>query len=651
MKDDQLHETDTVNTSELTWKLEDDNNDLTKKRKGEFPNWTPVKRKPEPVESSSDDDMQIVPIIDPNNSRQVNSSESGKSRIKSSGSGKHMSPSVSLKTSDKNELQKNKVTKVIGKNGFSDDGYDSGDTDEIIAVSKKHYSNSNSAKQNKTTSTLKINPLQEKLVALSMTKYITSRTGETSNEKIKEKTIGKDNKGKKHDKDLNKPGTLGSGSSAYTNVEETTLTEFRGTKFLDDDCDVRTAAEEIDDKRNGIKIRGKGKDTHVPDLEADSEEMTVVSKRHSSKQDTCTKSDLQSNSVSNGKQSETGIKINPLQEKLLALSQTESSHSKKNSNKNFKFKTVETEHMKKQGAKRSNQFKTESPSMEFRGTGYLDDDSGIKSVGAEVSNKNSSQNRHKSEDIASDSDSDFESLVRKEMGKTLNSRQNATKTLTKYRDSTTEKTDDESGDDDKNSVSSAGTDEILSSSISSKQKKIDESNRKVQKLFHSFHSSGFDEYSSGLKPGSDTAENSQYSTSENKSSSEGSEEESDFETLVKKELIKYKQQIKKKQAKSSSKKFNKDWGINSVDMKESDIATKDSHKLSFVLKNAADVKNTVGEDEITKTDDKKRREAVKQRQKEHLAQKTLIQKALSNLVSYCKCLKRLKKKKCVHHSS
>ena len=539
-------EPDPVNTNELTWELADNDNDLTKKRKGEFPSWKSSKRKFEAVQESfeMDSDMEEVPVSDQrlSESSLTSAVSSGKhdkkKKLKEEGKKKHVNKQTenvflsSFTYGDKNEISKKSVT--MNKAGTSDDGYDSGDTDEIIAVSKKNKYAQDLQKRFHTSpksdnvTKIQINPLQEKLVSLAMTETVESQKGQRSykDERIEKETIKAyvDKSFRKTEKGDSKQGN-------NLEVDDNPLMEFRGTKFLDDDADFRCVS---------------------------------------------------------------------------AVDQS-------------------IDHLR----------------------------------GEVIKNKQETVNNSPSE--SEDSESDFETLVKKGVSETMQATQNSTKSAIRTPSLRTQKTKFNDYDDyDYDSASSADTDEILSSSKLPKQTKISKSDKRNKQQINSVLK--FNEYSSGLNTDSETLHN--FSAS-NKGKAESSEDESDFETLVKKELEKNKKkgkqisesntvhnritekeslnQIRKQlqdidtgsgQNRNSSGEqkwleISKNGGVfNSFDTKEVNRKNKDMSR-SKIYENSSSVSAI----DIVEDVDKKRQETVRQRQKDYMAQKSVIQKALANLVS------------------
>ena len=653
---------DTGKTNEHTLPVDEYSSGLPKKRKRDSNKWSATKRKPD-LDNASEEIGDVGAGVGDHSFMQVKSSESRNTML--DGSEKMRMSKKSPQSGVKSGLKENRTKKVKKKGEMSDDGYDSAATDEIIAVSKKQRRNfnlqasdaSHSDSVKKTKSPLKANPMQEKLLALSLAKPITNRVGGI-NEKQDDDNDESDSLTKplKFGLEYKKPPSSTTG--------EEILTEFRGTKFLDEEPDT----DGMTNMQNRLDIKP-------------------------------------SCSYTTGKHGESTAKPNPLHEKLMAFSQNQNSQS-----------SPSTEF----GRKRV--WETESSARTFEAN------AGFKSL-TNNSYNNSYSNSFNTVDYSDDGDSDFESLLRKEMGKAHSMSESAAKALAKDEqigaDSTSDSESDsdtlgssgelktpkvlsspklskevlsspklpkekknvksvlkrqklkrgtklgdgneKSDDSDSDSVSSADTDEILSSKLE-KQKKIVESKGKSRTSVGKVHPSRFDEYSSGLIPGSDAAENSQNFVAENRDVDESSEEESDFETYVKKELVKIKQQNKTKfTQKSLARKSELDKDSNLVsnrkltpELKETpalritkgfdgsestDVKRHETLKQVSSRKSASELKETptlktttdflgsAGKDK-SKSSDVKRQETLMQRHKEHLAQKSAVQKALSNLVRY-----------------
>lgn len=555
MKDDQAQEADLVETDKLTWELGANDNELTKKRKGEFTAWKSSKRKFEPKEDSaeSDSEMEVVPVSDYSlNTSRLNESlhfsEKKKSDIQkeTSSNKKKLSnlqtnPSKTSSLAKKNKSQQIKLSKLAQKGQLSnsDDGYDSGDTDEIIAVSKRNkivlelqknsLSNSNSENGSAVESRIQINPLQGKLVSLAMSgNSQTWSTSKAFHDKNIENIKMKDNKTKNL-------GPFGSKPIKPLDIEESHLPEFKGTRFLDDDDDFKSV--ETDTVR------------------------TMIS--HGSE------------------------KVMKHQDKAVRDFHSESEHS----------------------------------------------------------------------------DSDFETLIKKGVGTVSHATPTELKHSVRNKESKFQRrrytgTGDDIENDDTNSVSSADTDEILFSLKRSKQTKafkFDKSSKQhitSSKLI-------LNEFSSGLNSDSEMGQDFQSSDSKFKSSEDTSDEESDFEVLVKNELRKLKNKDKQNKnmqssvnkrtsekesfkipcqgrnlhenKKVTSAETNLGKNIHRPDKYSSIDTTVVDTRLQELADSSGDMSNLSMKPVKEQGIDKKRLETVKQRQKEYLAQKSVIQKALSNL--------------------
>ena len=205
LKDDQSGDIGGVSSEKLTWQLEDDDSEIVKKRKGDFPSWKSNKRQLEsyshfPHTASDkqkntldglfpnyDNDMEIVPIsntvIGMSNKRPgVGSGKANTTSLKRKSVGKGTTSSPSKV--DKSRSKKSRTSLPEPKAKTSDDGYDTGgtdDTDEIIAVTKKNKRESDSKKPViQKEPRLPVNSLQERLVALAGTVPVQSSSKVTS---------------------------------------------------------------------------------------------------------------------------------------------------------------------------------------------------------------------------------------------------------------------------------------------------------------------------------------------------------------------------------------------------------------------------------------------------------------------------------------
>ena len=713
--EDQSDDMDNGRTNEHTLPIDEYSSGLPKKRKRDSNKWSATKRKPD-LDNASEEIGDDEAGIGDHSFTQVKSSESRNTML--DGSEKMRMSKKSAQSGVKSGLKENRTKKVKKKGETSDDGYDSAATDEIIAVSKKQRRNfnlqasdaSHSDSVKKTKSPLKANPMQEKLLALSLAKPTTSRVGGI-NEKQDDDNNENDSVAKplKFGLEYKKPPS--------TTTDEEILTEFRGTKFLDE--------------------------------EPDTHRMTNMQTRLDMKP---------SSSYGSGKHSESTIKPNPLHEKLMAFSQNQNSQSSPSTE--FGRKRVwETESSARTfegnaGFKSmTNKNYNNSYNNSFNTVDYSDDgDSDFESLLRKEMGKTHSMSESaakalaKDEQIGADSTSDSESdsdtlgssgelktpkvlsspklpkevlsspklpkevlsppklpkevlsspklpkevlssptlpkevlsspklpkevLSSPKLPKENKNVKSVTKKQklkrgTKFGDGD-EKSND--SDSDSYSASSADTDEILTSRLE-KQKKTVESKGKSRTSVGRVHPSRFDEYSSGLIPGSDAAENSLNFVAENRDIEESSEEEeSDFELFVKKELLKSKQQNKTKfTQKKLARKSELNTDSNLVrnrklapELKEtpalrittgfdgsesSDVIRQETLKQVSNRKLASELKETPMLKTTTdflgsagkaksKSSDVKRQETLQQRHKEHLAQKSAVQKALSNLVRY-----------------
>ena len=546
LKDDRTENIGSVSPEKLTWQLEESDSEIAKKRKGDFPSWRSNKRK---LDSDSpflhtdsdkqkstldslfpnyDKDLEIVPISDTviGSSKKSSSIDFGKVNAtslkrKSVSKGAMSSPSKVVKSS-----KKSKTTLPETKTKTSDDGYDTGDTDdtdEIIAVTKKNRREWDSKKpvvQNEPK--LPVNALQERLVALAQT---VSVPGHSSNNKVA--SLSKEHSKSSpidNDKEL-KDRKMHNSKAKSSKIEDPPLMPFRGTKFLDDDdSNFEKSNNSVIAANNTKSTFGAGSDTD---------------------------------------------------------------------------------------------------------------------------------------------DSDFESLIKK----TMNDRAKKT-----FSNSVINQSKDESDvNSDDNSDGSVDTDDVLSSSkflSKSKSFKAIASKPKFTKS-----SKTLDEFSSGLMAENER-ENSVHDSGD---LNEISDEESDFETLVKKELSKHEAKNKTKRKpgmvkessdeadlnkelsdkKLSPKEYkdrsqtvkgsnteksamNSDSGspVKAVESKDSNKDFKIGSKLLALSKTSVP-KKTSEKDTNNLDPDKKRQETVRQRQKDYEAQKNVIQKALANLVSSYLILRKL----------
>ena len=255
LKDDRTENIGSVSPEKLTWQLEESDSEIAKKRKGEFPSWNSNKRKMDsyshfPYTESDkqkstldslfpnyDKDLEIVPISDNvmGSTNKSSSTDFGKVNAtslkrKSVGKGAMSSPSKVVKSS-----KKYKTTYTETKTKTSDDGYDTGDTDdtdEIIAVTKKNRKELDSKKpmvQNEPK--LPVNALQERLVSLAQTVTVpghsSNKVARSVSEHSKSSLIDKDKDLKDRKMHINKANS--------SKIEDPPLMPFRGTKFLDDD--------------------------------------------------------------------------------------------------------------------------------------------------------------------------------------------------------------------------------------------------------------------------------------------------------------------------------------------------------------------------------------------------------------------------------
>ena len=678
--EDQSDDMDTGRTNEHTIPMDEYSSGLPKKRKRDTNKWSATKKKPD-LDNASEEIGDDGAGIGDHSFTQVKSSESRNTML--DGSEKMRMSKKSPQSGVKSGLKENRTKKVKKKGETSDDGYDSAATDEIIAVSKKQRrsfnlqasgaSHSDSVK--KTKSPIKANPMQEKLLALSLAKPTTSSIA-GSNEKSDDDNNESDSVTKplKFGLEYKKPPS--------TTTDEEVLTEFRGTKFLDE--------------------------------EPDTDRMTNMQNRLDMKP---------SSSYASGEHSESTAEPNPLHEKLMAFSQNQNSQSSP-ANEFGRKRVWETE----SGARTfegnacfksmtNNSYNNSYNTVEYSDDGDSDFESLLrKEMGkahsmSESAAKALAKDEQIGVDSTSDSESDSDTLAssgelktskvlsspklpkgvlsspklpkevlsspkvpkevlgspklskEKKNVKSVMKRQEL-KRGTKFGDGDEKSVD---SDSDSYSASSADTDEILTSRLD-KQKKFVESKGKSRTSVGRVHPSRFSEYSSGLIPGSDAAEKTHNFVAENRDVDESSEEESDFETFVKKELVKIKQQNKTKlTTKSLSRKSELNKVSNLVsnrksapELKEtpalritkgfdgsesSDVKRQETLKQVCNRKSAPELKETpmlktttdflgsAGKDK-SKSSDVKRQETLMQRHKEHLAQKSAVQKALSNLVRY-----------------
>ena len=675
---------------------------LPKKRKRDSNKWSATKRNPD-LDNASEEIGDVGAGVGDHSFTRVKSSDSRNTM--SDGSENMRSLKKSPKSSVKSGLKENRTKKVKKKGETSDDGYDSAATDEIIAVSKKQRRNfslqasgaSHLDSVKKTKSPLKANPMQEKLLALSLAKPIANIVGGI-NEKQDDDNSESDS--------VTKPLKFGLEYKRPTSTTtgEEILTEFRGTKFLYEEPDT----DRMTNMQNRLDIKP-------------------------------------SSSYASGKHSESTAKPNPLHEKLIAFSQNQNSQSSPSTE--FGRKRVwETESSARTfegnaGFKSmTNKNYNKSYNNSFNTVDYSDDgDSDFESLLRKEMGKAHSMSESaakalaKDEQIGADSTSDSESdsdtlgssgelktskvlsspklpkevlsspklpkevlsspklpkevlsspklpkevlsspklpkevLSSPKLSKEKKNVKSVTKRQKLKRGTKFGDGDEKSDDSDNDSASSADTDEILTSRLD-KERKTVESKGKSRKSAGSVHPSRFSEYSSGLIPGSDAAENSQNFVAENRDMEESSEEESDFETFVKKELVKIKQQNKTKFTQKSlarKSELNKESylvsnrklapelketpalritkgfeGSESSDVKQQETLKQVSNrKLASELKETPTLKTTTdflgsAGKEKSKSSDVKRQETLQQRHKEHLAQKSAVQKALSNLVRY-----------------
>ena len=680
---------DTGRTNEHTLPVDEYSSGLLpKKRKRDSNKWSATKRKPDLDNASEEIGVDGAGIGD-HSFTQVKSSESRITML--DGSEKMRMSKKSPKSSVQSGLKENRTKKVKKKGETSDDGYDSAATDEIIAVSKKQRRNfnlqagdaSHSDSVKKTKSPLKANLMQEKLLALSLAKPTTSRVGGI-NEKSDDNNDESDS--------VTKPLKFGLEykKTPSTTAGEETLTEFRGTKFLDE--------------------------------EPDTDRMTNMQNRLDMKP---------SSSYASGKHGELTTKPNPLHEKLMAFSQNRNSESTP-ANEFGRKRAWETESSARtfEGNAGFKSVTNNSYNNSYNTVEYSDDgDSDFESLLRKEMGKTHSMSESaakalaKDEQIGADSTSDSESdsdtfgssgelktskvlsspklpkkvlsppklpkevlsspklpkevLSSTKLPKEVLSSPKLPKEKKKVKSVTKRQKlkrgrkfgdgNEKSDDSDSDSVSSVDTDEILTSRLD-KQKKFVDSKGKSRTSVGRVHSSRFDEYSSGLIPGSDAAENSQNFVAKNRDIDESSQEESDFETFVKKELVKIKQQNKTKFTQknlSRQSELNKEshlvsnmkWApelketpalsitkgfdsSESSDVKRQETLKQVSNrklaselKETPMLKTTTDFLGSAGKDK-SKSSDVKRQETLQQRHKEHLAQKSAVQKALSNLVRY-----------------
>ena len=539
--DDHSGDIGGVSSEKLTWQLEDDDSEIVKKRKGDFPSWKSNKRK---LESDSrfqhsdsdkqkttldslfpnyDNDMEIVPIsntvIGMSNKRPgVDSGKANTTNLKRKSVGK--GTTTSPPKVDKSRSKTPRASLPEPKAKTSDDGYDTGgtdDTDEIIAVTRKNKRELDSKKPViQIEPKLPVNSLQERLVALAGTVPV-QRSGKIASPvRGHNETSPIDKQQKDSKKHTSKP--------QRSEIEDPPLMPFRGTKFLDDN----TSIDELKSLKNTVTT---------------------------------------ANNISSDADGE-----------------------------------------------------------------------------------------------SESSDSDFESLIKKTMSDRQQHTQEPSKPKKTFKNLVTHETKDKSDDNSEdNSYDSVDTDDILSSSKSPSESKSSKTVARAKPTLAKSYKN-LDEFSSGLILEDENLNN----VHKLGNSHDTTDEESDFETLVKRELSKHKAKSKLPQNKSkgksdlvkessdkkqspkelksrnltvknldidtSARKSDSRSPVKAVESKDSDKGHAIGTKLLALSKTAVPEK-TSGKDTSVGID-KKRQETVRQRQKDYKAQKNVIQKALANLVSY-----------------